>query len=180
LQPLRTTENPWELLDDIHHNRDVYTAWRGSIRHLESCTATHDQHEWMERVRPEELARTFTVRLEYSGGSEDPRCCVVGIDRTNGRHMWGDGSICPFLSSKRTWDWTRDTVADFVGHVSIFILTWMVFQQTGIWIVGEHGGTPSYHIATIRPNDHCWCRSGKKYRKCHMRLDQIEVMRGRG
>jgi hypothetical protein len=55
----------------------------------------------------------------------------------------------------------------------------MVFQQTGNWIVGEHGNTGGYHLGTIKPNDRCWCRSGKKYRKCHLQQDQFLALRGR-
>jgi len=133
----------------------------------------------MERIRPEDLVRTFETRLYYSGGHDDPRCWITGIDLTNGRHMWSDGSICPFLSSKASWDWTVDTVADFVGHVSVWLTSWMIFQQTGTWIVGEHGNTGGYHLGAIKPNERCWCRSGKKYRKCHMPQDQILAQRGR-
>ena len=177
--PLRTLDKLPELLDDIHHHRAVYTAWRGELRHLPRCDVLHDRHDWMERVRPEELTRSFTIRLYYAGGCEDPRCWAEGIDRANGLHMWDDNSICPFLSSKHAWDWTRDTVADFIGHVSVWLVCWMVFQQTGAWIVGEHGGTPGYHLANIRPNEHCWCRSGKKYRKCHMQGDQAAFFKFR-
>jgi hypothetical protein len=177
LRPLRNLESSAYILDDIHHHRNVMTAWQGEIRHLETCNAIHDRHEWMEHVSNTELLRSFNIRVFYSGGAEDPRCWVGGITPVNGRHVWGDGSICPFLSSKISWDRTRDTVADFVGHVSVWLITWMVFQQAGVWIVGEHGGTPGYHLAAIRPNEHCWCRSGKKYRNCHMRADQISVLR---
>lgn len=180
LKPLRDSERIWELLDDIHHNRPVYTAWRGTIRHIPECSATHHRHDWMEHLRPDELMRSFSIHLYYGGGSEDPRCWVDGIDRTNGRHMWDDGSICPFLSSKSSWNWTHDTAADFLGHASVFLITWMAFQQTGVWIVGEHDNNPGYHLGNIRPNDHCWCRSGKKYRKCHMQSDRIAFMRGPG
>lgn len=177
LSPLRSLDHLDDLLDDIHHNRDLCTAWRGELRHLPGCRASHDRHDWMDRIRAEELLRPFSISIYYAGGAEDPRCRVAGVTRTNGRHVWDDDSICPFLSSKAAWDWTRETVADFVGHVSIWLVTWMVFQQTNVWIVGEHYSTPGYHLSAIRPNDHCWCRSGKKYRKCHLQKDQIDFVR---
>jgi hypothetical protein len=177
LQPLRTTDGVVELLDDMHHNRNIYTAWRGELRHLPRCAADHCHHVWQDALKIEELLRTFEARIEYAGGQEDPRCWVEGITRENGRHMWADGSICPFLSARSSWDWSRETVADFVGHVSIWLASWMVFQQTTTWIVGEHAATPGYHLTVIRPNEHCWCRSGKKYRKCHMRDDQFAYLR---
>jgi hypothetical protein len=170
--PIRSTERLIDLLHDIHHHRQIYTVAGGELRHLPECRERHCSHPWMDRLKPEGLVRTFEVRLYYSGGHDDPRCWIAGIDLTNGRHMWSDGSICPFMSSSSTWDWIANSVADFVGHVSVWLVSWMIFQQVGVWIVGEHGNTPDYHLANIKPNNLCWCRSGKKYRKCHMQHDQ--------
>jgi SEC-C motif-containing protein len=179
LTPVRSVERLPDLLDDIHHHNPIYTAPGAELRHLASCQASHCKHEWMDKVRPEELVRTFDATIYYSGGHDDPRCRIKGIDLTNGRHMWTDGSICPFMSSSAAWDWVTDTVADFTGHVSIWLVSWIVFQHTGVWIVGEHGNTPDYHLGNIKPNNQCWCRSGKKYRRCHMQQDQILAWRMR-
>lgn len=179
ITPVRSAERLMDLLDDIHHNEPVYTAAGGELRHLTSCSATHCRHAWMDQIQPSELTRTFDARIYYSGRHDDPRCWITGIDAKNGRHMWSDGSICPFLSSSATWDWMRDTVADFVGHVSVFLVSWMVFQRTGVWIVGEHNNTPEYHLSVIKPNQLCWCRSGKKYRKCCMPREQALAWRRR-
>lgn len=179
ITPIKSTERLLDLLDDIHHNNPVYMAAGAELRHLAACEKSHCNHPWMDKVQPQDLVRTFQARLTYSGSHDDPRCWTTGIDLTNGRHMWSDGSICPFMSSSTTWDWMEDTVADFVGHVSVFLVSWMVFQPTGVWIVGEHGNSGTYHASTIRPNDLCWCRSGKKYRKCHMHYDQALAWRGR-
>ena len=179
MTPIRSAERLLDLLDDIHHHRPVYTLAGGELRHLPACREHHCTHPWMEPVRPENLMRTFDARFYYSGGHDDPRCWITGIDATNGRHMWSDGSICPFLSSSASWAWMTDTVVDFVGHVSVWLTSWMVFQQTGTWIVGEHSNTAPYHLGVIKPNDRCWCRSGKKYRKCHMQQDQALALRGR-
>lgn len=172
LTPLGSTDRIFDLLDDIHHNNPAYVTRDAVLRHLPACAANHCKHEWMNSIRTDELIRTFKVQIYYSGGHDDPRCWIEGIDHTNGRHMWTDGSICPFMSSSGTWDWITDSVADFAGHVSVWLVSWMVFQQVGVWIVGEHGNTPDYHLANIKPNNLCWCRSGKKYRKCHMQQDQ--------
>lgn len=173
IAPIRSAERLLDLLDDIHHRNPVYTTQNAELRHLKECQESHCKHPWMDQVRPEELVQQFDVRIYYSGGRDDPRCWIKGIDVTNGRHMWRDGSICPFMSSSAAWDWATDTVADFVGHVSIWLISWLISHRTGVWIVGEHGNTPQYHLGTIKPNNLCWCRSGKKYRKCHMQEDQI-------
>jgi len=179
LTPVRSAERLLDLLDDIHHHRPVYTVMGAELRHLPSCREGHCPHSWMDRIRPQDLVRTFEARFYYSGGHDDPRCWIAGIDLTNGQHMWSDGSICPFMSASTTWDWMLNTMADFAGHVSVFLVSWMVFQSTSLWIVGEHGNSGTYHLSMIRPNDLCWCRSGKKYRKCHMQHDQVIALRGR-
>lgn len=103
ITPIRSTERVLDLLDDIHHNNPVYTVVGTEIRHLPACDASHCRHPWMDKVRPEELVRTFRARIFYSGGHDDPRCWITGIDLTNGRHMWTDGSICPFMSATTAW-----------------------------------------------------------------------------
>lgn len=179
ITPVKSTERLLDLLDDLHHNKPVYMAAGAELRHLPACERSHCVHPWTARVRPEDLLRTFEARITYSGGHDDPRCWISGIDQTNGRHMWNDGSICPFLSSSTTWDWRVDTVADFAGHVSVFLVSWAVFQTTGIWLVGEHQNSGTYHLSILKPSDQCWCRSGKKYRKCHMQFDQALAFRGK-
>jgi hypothetical protein len=177
IAPLASSEQLTLLLDDIHHRRAVFTVANAGLQHLPGCAADHCQHDWMDRIRSDELLREFNARIYYSGTHEDPRRFIEGINLTNGRHMWTDGSICPFMSSTAAWDWRSDTVADFIGHLSVWLISWMVFQQTTVWIVGEHGNTPGYHLTHIRPSDLCWCRSGRKYRKCHLQLDQIAFAR---
>jgi hypothetical protein len=177
ITPLKAIEHLLELLDDIHHHKPVDTAAHAELRHLSGCTAEHCHHAWMDKVRPNELLRSFNIRVGYSGTKADPRCWVEGINLQNGRHMWTDGSICPFKSSSATWDWMRDTVTDFMGHVSIFLVSWMVFHQTTVWLVGECGNSPGYHISNIKPSQLCWCRSGRKYSKCHMQKDSALFMR---
>lgn len=175
IQPIVSLEGLEELLDDIHHNRRVYGAARGELRHLTTCQADHCHHDWMDRIR--DLRIPFTVRVHYSGGRDHPRCWVLSppIPPENRHHMWADGSICPFLASEDAWVWDRHTVADFIPHVSVWLVTWAVFDQTGAWIVGEHEGTPQYHLEIIKPSHQCWCRSGKKYRRCHLQEDQRQA-----
>src|SRR2546427_2552797 len=177
IQPTVSLDGLEHLLDDIRHNRPVYCAPRGELKHLATCETPHCRHLWMDQIG--ELRVPFTVSIYYSGGRDHPRCWVVSpsIPTEKRRHTWGDGSICPFLASEDSWVWDRDTVADFVPHISIWLLTWLVFDQTAQWIVGEREGTPEYHLSVIRASDQCWCRSGRKYRKCHMPEGQIQAAR---
>jgi len=57
-----------------------------------------------------------------------------------------DGAICAFLASDRVWIWHKDTVAEYLPHVLIWLVKWIVFDQTGEWIGAEHASTPQYHL----------------------------------
>jgi hypothetical protein len=41
----------------------------------------------------------------------------------------------------------------------------------GYWPGKSAPSGPARHVATIRPNQECWCGSGKKYRLCHLRRE---------
>lgn len=182
VQPIQSLEYLEGLLDDIHHNRPVYAVPGGGLRHLPTCQADHCHHEWMDGVQ--ELRVPFEIAVHHNGNRAHPKCWVLSpiIPPTKRRHIWPDGSICPFLASEDVWVWNRDTVADFMPHVLIWLVSWLVFDQTGEWIVGEHEGTPEFHLAVLRASDQCWCRSGRKYFKCHLREDEMAaaIQRVRG
>jgi hypothetical protein len=176
VQPIQSLEHIEELLDDICHHRHVYAAPRGELHHLIDCRTNHCRHPWMDLIA--DLRIAFEVEIYYDGTREHPKCWVLSpiIPPEKQFHMWADGSICPFLASEDAWVPNRHTVADFIPHVSLWLVTWAVFDQTGVWIAGEHGGTPEYHLEVVRPSDQCWCRSGRKYRKCHMHEDQRQAV----
>ncbi|MCI0723819.1 MAG: SEC-C domain-containing protein [Acidobacteria bacterium] len=177
--PLGNPDELEKLLDDIHHHHPVYGAPNGELRHLSTCTAQHCRHSWMDQIH--DLRVEFSVLIFYSGGRDHPRCWVLSpeIPPAKRRHFWNDGSICPFLASDNSWVWDRHTVADFVPHVSVWLLVWLVYDQTDVWIVGEHEGSAQYHLSVISPSDQCWCRSGRKYFKCHLKEDELAAMRFR-
>lgn len=178
VEPIRSLAGLDAILDDVAHERLVRVV-SGEIRHHPECQAVHCHHGWMEplvywRIR-------FELEARYDGGAGDPRCWVrwppvVKLDKA--RHVWRDGSICPFLSSDG-WDPERDDVVDFMGHVAIWLLKWTLWDQTGVWIGKERGSNAAYHLSAIRLDDPCWCRSGLPYRACHLRSDRIAADAGR-
>lgn len=178
VQPIKVTGAQTELLDDLFHDRAVYVVG-DEVRHLPSCTSTHCRHDWMDKAS--QLTRRFDLAVSYDGGIALPRCHVVHpvIPLEKRRHMWSDGAICAFLASERVWSWNRDTVASFLPHVFIWLVKWMVFDQTAVWIGSEHCSDPVYHLQHIGLRDPCWCGRGLPYRKCHYRQDLAALRRGR-
>lgn len=174
VRPIKTAESLSELLDDLHHDREVYVVG-DEVRHLPSCPAQHCRHDWMDRLG--DIANTFDLEIRYDGGQGLPRAWVMApaIPPAKRQHMWSDNAVCAFLASDRVWVWHKDTVAQFVPHILIWLVKWTVFDRTGQWIGAQHGSTPQYHLRYIRPKDPCWCGSGKSYRKCCRKKDLTAI-----
>ncbi len=164
-----------ELLDDLDHDSPVVVALGGGLLHFDACSLQHCVHDWMDRlVKP---FPTFDLEVHYAGGREHPRCFIrkPTIPLTKRLHFLADGSVCPFLASGGAWSWDRHTVSEFVDHIVIWLAKWTIWDQTQHWPGRQHTGSPTYHLANIRPSEQCWCRSGRKYHKCHMQADRRVV-----
>jgi hypothetical protein len=174
VQPVKALAELDEILDDLHHERLVRVVG-GEIVHHPECAARHCRHRWLDRLVYWRIR--FHVKVAYDGTKADPRCWVLSPPvNVFGRqkHVWRDGSICPFLSST-DWDADRDDVAEFMGHAIVWLLKWTLWDQTGVWIGREHQADPEYHLNTVRPHDPCWCRSAVPYTLCHLDRDRQVV-----
>ncbi len=170
VQPIKTVDGNFELLDDLCHDRDVMVAG-DEVQHIPFCTSDHCRHDWMNKL--EDLRVLFQIEVRYDGSRALPRCWVLSPRILKRRHMWADNAICAFLASDGTWIWHNHTVADFIPHALIWLVKWTVYDQAGEWIGAEHDNSPGYHIETVRPKALCWCGSGEQYRKCH-RKEEIQ------
>lgn len=164
------------LLDDIAHSRDIRAYDGGQLTHFTDCAVRHCRHEWMDAAR--NFGTEFVVRVEIIPDGSDPRCFVESPQITKPKHMWRDGSICPFLSSVSAWDPAVHTVADFMPDVSVWLLKRMVYDQTGVWIGREHDHARAYYVLMLKSSDRCWCRSGNEYGICHQAEDRMLAARG--
>jgi hypothetical protein len=176
VQPIKTTSGLPELLDDLEEDRDVLIVGT-EVRHNPKCDHAHHRHPWMDEVL--DLTTSFQLEIKYDGGEAFPRAWVVNplIPQNKRLHMWGDGSICAFLPSRDVWNWSRDNVAGLMPDWLIWLVKWMVYNQTNVWIGAQHQFSPHYHLAILKGKDLCWCGSGRQYRGCHRKED--EVLAGR-
>lgn len=174
VQPVRQLEALSSILEDVEAERPVRVV-KGEILHHPRCEVAHSIHPLTKRLVY--WKTQFELRVQYDGGRGDPRCWVITppIPASQRRHIWPDGSICPFMSGD-AWDPDQNDVADFFGHVAIWLLKWIAFSQTGVWLAREHQGTPDYHLHVLKPGDNCWCRSGRRYGACHRHSD-LELVR---
>lgn len=174
IRPIQSLEPLGEILDDIAHGRVVRVVG-GEVRHHPDCREQHHRQSWMDRVVAWRIQ--FHLKVRWDGGNADPRCWIVAPPvwtPERKKHIWGDGSICPFMSSE-AWDADRDDVVDFMAHVSVWLVKWMLWDQTDMWMGPEHAFSPEHHVASLQPTDCCWCRSGREYARCHLAVDRTEV-----
>lgn len=168
VQPIRRTDGLFELLDDLSHDRDVYLVGE-ELCHLPQCGADHCRHEWMDKIA--DLRKPFELEIWQDMSQGPPRCWVLSPVILTTKHMWWDWSICDSLASE-VWLLGKQTVVSVIPDYLIWLVKWMVYDQTGEWIGTEHNNTPEYHLKIVDPSTPCWCRSGESYRKCHREKDK--------
>lgn len=177
VQPIRGTENLIELLDDLYHERPVMMWAGGIIDHRPDCAAEHCRHEWMMKVS--NPFADYKLEVRYGGGEAHPRAYVRHpvvplLERR--KHHFEDGALCAYPAWHDVWRWDRDTVVNFMSHVVEWLVKWMVWKQSRVWLGAEKGHAPSMLLREIRPDRQCHCNSGKQYGVCHRSIDQAALI----
>jgi SEC-C motif len=176
VQPIRTIEMLEELLDDIHNERPYYILPDGEVLHHPSCTATHKQHGWTEKLINPHVVYELEVR--YGGRQAHPKAYVRDplLPEDNRPHTFNDGSICPYAPWNQVWLWEEHSVVDYMGHTLGWLIKWTVWEQVKTWIGPEMSHDPRFLLRTVGPNKQCWCGSGTKYKKCHRFQDEANAV----
>lgn len=175
VQPIQTTNHLEELLDDIAVERLFYIQQGGIVFHHPNCKESHQNHNWSEKITNPGI--TFDLEVNYGGGMNHPKAFVLSplIPSRKRKHMNFDGSICAYAPWRDAWNWKRDTVVDFMGLVLGWLIKWIVWDQTEIWIGEEVSHNTLYLLQAIRPDKQCWCSSGKMYKRCHQKSDELNA-----
>jgi hypothetical protein len=180
VQPIQTDEHLCELIDDLDKNRPVYLPGGGRVIHHPYCIfSKHATSAWMKKVK--HLYPTYTLKIKYSGGPENPRayveapCLWIKNGQFRWMHMLEDGAICAYAPHHKIWEWQQHTVVDFMSHVLIWLVKWTVWDQTSIWIGAEAPHDRHSLLRNIDPNSPCRCGSGKEYGRCHREEDRFYV-----
>lgn len=177
LQPISSLRDFDLIINDLHYNRPILLTEDGEIRHNPQCKEPHDKPSIRKYLkRPN---RNFKLRIEYAGGSRHPRAFMLDpvLVRRPGDHTFGDGASCAYPAWEDVWEWQRDTVADFIDHILVWLVKWNVFDATGgaIWLGPQKDHDPILLAATINPDAQCWCGHGKNYNICHRRADLLRA-----
>jgi hypothetical protein len=175
VQPIQSMDQLSELLDDIHCERPVWIRPNGEVCHHPDCACTHVPQDWLNKIKNPFV--NFDLEVRYRGGKQHPKVivCRPAIPPQKARHLFGDGSICPYAPWENIWLGDRDSIVDYMGHAAVWLIKWMVWDQTGIWIGPELSHHADFLIKTIKRNQQCWCGSGLKYKKCHLTMDQLKA-----
>jgi SEC-C motif len=167
LQAIRTNRRLAELLYDVDNDRPIYVQFGGEVVHEPTCRASHESPEWMSRLQ--DPYTTYRVGVTYGGGKAHPRCCVLSplLTKRNQPHVFSDRAVCPYPPWQDVWRWDRNTVADFMDHVLVWLIKQTVWDQTGVWIGSEMQHDRIFLDHAVGRNQQCWCGSGKKRKQCH-------------
>lgn len=178
VQPLQSPVHLEEVLDDIYHERPVVMRASGVIDHRPDCVITHCHHEWMEKLSNPYVK--YKLEVHYGGGEMHPKAYVrepvVPLYKRQ-KHHFNDGALCAYPPWQGIWQWERNTVVDFMSHVTEWLVKWTVWEQVGVWIGSEMGHDRGLLLREIRPDQDCHCGSGKPYQLCHRMEDESYVWR---
>ncbi|HEY0321189.1 MAG TPA: SEC-C metal-binding domain-containing protein [Pyrinomonadaceae bacterium] len=176
VQPIQSTDGLEELLDDIYHERPVLMQAGGRIEHRPDCKVRHCHHDWMDKLSNPFVE--YKLEVKYGGDETHPRAYVrhpvVPVPERQKHHL-GDGALCAYPPWQGVWRWERDTVVQFMGHVTEWLVKWMVWEQAGVWIGPEMGHARGFLLQEVRFEQECHCGSGRQYRDCHLAEDQAHV-----
>lgn len=172
IQPIRNRESLELLLSDLANNHPVRVLHSGEIIHKPDCKNQHESLPWLKKLKKPDAA--YKLKVTYNGGTQHPKAFIIEPLKhlRELRHIFRDGSICAYPPWEDIWHWQYSTVADFMDHISIWLLKNTVWQQVGLWIGDEMPHNTEFLYNTIKPFEECWCRSGQLYGMCHRESDQ--------
>jgi hypothetical protein len=173
LQPIRTRAGLNSIVSDLDEDcpvmidRDTTT-----IGHYAKCGRQHGTHPILKKIKRWDCR--FLVRIEYNGGPAHPAGYLLDpvITPATRRHIFGLNRMCAYAPWTDAWRVDLNTVAEFTGHILIWLFKWNIWVETGHWLGSEMDHRPLYLLSTIRRDMQCWCGSGVPYEGCCMPLDQ--------
>jgi len=175
VQPIRTMDHLADLLDDIHRERPVWVQMGGEVSHHPACTSAHEHNGWVDKLTDPFVS--FDLELRYGGGRKHPKAFVRRpvLQESKARHLFNDGSICPYAPWKGVWLWDQNTIVDYAGHAVVWLIKWILWDQASVWIGPEINHDRRFLVQAIGRNQQCWCGSGRKYKVCHLEQDQLAM-----
>lgn len=163
------------IMADVDAHRQVNVRQGGSIVHPEDCDEDHSLVEDLQGliVTP----RSFYLSATQDTPPSHPRVRAllpeISQETFFGHpHLYMSGEICPLFPPDGGWDGNRNTLADYLPHISIWLvkhIVWVSMRASGrkARFIGRDDAPHRDFDRLVRPFGQCWCGSGKAYRHCH-------------
>ena len=136
---------PVQLRDQLWDILQKYPSFK--------CTWTNNMLVCIGTLKPDELCRTYTVKITYSLESP-PRVLVLDpqLEKRNGEaipHLYGDGHLCLYYPKNR--EFTRyDLISETViPWTSLWLFYYEIWLATGKWEGSGIDHTPPHRPAQI-------------------------------
>jgi SEC-C motif-containing protein len=174
IQPFPNDRELGAILEDLEIGMEVIVKLGGALAHDPRCGRWHSVPPYLNLVGPADAS--FQLQVLAFPAKRHPRAFSVRPRISPGRypchpHLFVDGALCPYLPSDNVWSWGRNTVADFLDYISIWLAKHLVWERTGacrggIWIGPYARHEPRDLLRNVGRNDQCPCGSGEKYKRC--------------
>ena len=177
VEPIPPEREIARVYADLHRGGPVEIEPGGRLRHNSRCHAHHQlSPQLRDAVVPDDA---FRVELTYHMPPAHPaaRCIDPPMSKAilpDHSHFYEPDVICPLFPPDGTWEWRKNTAADYMMHTAIWLAKTVVWKATrvtsgeGIWLGSDVDHTLG-RVLRVPGSDQCPCGSGKRYRTCHRR-----------
>lgn len=184
LQPLSPESDIDPILADLAANRHVVVSTNGRLAHDIQCYGPHKLPRKLHNLGG--LDQAFHLDACHRPPPAPPLVRSIDPEISRRRfpehpHLYGEtGELCPLFPPDVPIGTEPITLADYLDQVALYLVKHQVWEETAKWI-GRHvdhrvldwavklGDRLLLRDLGVRPNDPCWCRSGKRAIKCHLR-----------
>ena len=177
IEPIPPTQETALIYADLDRGGPVEIEPGGRLRHNSRCHAQHPLDTRIDGVIV--LDEAFLVELTYRAPPAHPvvRCIDPPVSKEllpDHPHFYESGAMCPLFPPDGTWEWRKNTAADYMTQAAIWLVktaVWNATQETegeGIWLGSDVDHTVERVLRVPGPAQ-CPCGSGRRYRTCHRR-----------
>lgn len=186
VEPIPQIEEHRQIISDLERDAPVDVLPTGKLTHSQRCHANHLVPQQLTRINLYDEA--FLVRLIYQSPPAHPKAMCIDplISRasiSDHPHLYDpSGHICPLYPPDGTWQWKRNTGAEYMFHVSLWLFktaVWLASRKAngaGYWLGSDVGHTLVQQLRT-HPSLACMCGSGVTYRRCHRQMHRFLLER---
>lgn len=183
VEPIPTGRELQLLISDLDRDGAVEMLRDGRLSHSARCHAKHEGPNSLKDLKLVDEAFLIEVLYREPPALPIARCIDPPLSRKTcpeHPHFYEPDIICPLFPPDRTWQWARNTAADYMVHVSVWLFktaVWLVAKKAsgcGYWLGSEVDHNPS-RLSRTDASAPCMCGSGMPYRRCHRQIHRAAL-----